>query len=296
VLLLGALYVAVDLQLRFAQAGRDRVENSTLSRSIFARITSDTTYTIGLPDTARFRLQAAAAGSTSTSTTTTSTTGSSTTGAATTGAATSGASTTASAAPTTNTNAAATFTNGSGVEVIIPPFGIMGDNDTLTMFISKVPREMITAQLEQQESDVPIYGDVRRVSYWLDGELGGLVRQEIKILTSDSSGAVDPSQLPPNVSDPTTVSLLADEVKSVKFEYFDGQNWNDTWDSTVFGADGVTPLGSPVAVRVTLGIQEVGKTDPKQYVHVIVIDTANGSTPMTPATGNSTTGGGTTSP
>src|ERR1700723_751075 len=55
VLLLGALYVAVDLQLRSAQQGRDTVEQSTIVRAAFSRFDSDAACVVSLPDPARFR-------------------------------------------------------------------------------------------------------------------------------------------------------------------------------------------------------------------------------------------------
>src|SRR5438132_4021776 len=41
VLLMGALYVAVDIQLRHAQLGRDAIEQDTLARALFARMTNE---------------------------------------------------------------------------------------------------------------------------------------------------------------------------------------------------------------------------------------------------------------
>jgi hypothetical protein len=178
------------------------------------------------------------------------------------------------------------------VQVIVPPYGVIGDSQTLNMFVNRVPRELINAQLEQQEgTDMPIAGDVRRISYWLlDG--GGLARQEVKVLTSDDSGAVDTSVLPPNNVD--NPKVFVEEVKTLQFEYFDGTNWNDSWDSTQVGADGLTPIGSPVAIRITVSISQAGKAD-KTCQHVITFPTANGTTVMQQTT-PSTTGGGTTSP
>lgn len=77
VLLLAALYVSVDMQLRLAQAGRNRVEESTLTRSIFARMDDDASCVIGLADTARFRAkQSSSSGSGSSTGGTTGSTGS----------------------------------------------------------------------------------------------------------------------------------------------------------------------------------------------------------------------------
>src|SRR5947209_18191278 len=47
VLLLAGLYVAVDVQLGHAQIARDVVEESTLARALFARISSDIGQNLG---------------------------------------------------------------------------------------------------------------------------------------------------------------------------------------------------------------------------------------------------------
>src|SRR6478672_3210091 len=57
VILLAALYSAVGYQLRQAQSGRDVTAQTTLSRSIVARIESDVTSSLALSDPARFRNQ-----------------------------------------------------------------------------------------------------------------------------------------------------------------------------------------------------------------------------------------------
>src|SRR5712692_1372955 len=41
VLLLGALYVVMDTQIRYAQAGRDVIEESTLAHNLLALISND---------------------------------------------------------------------------------------------------------------------------------------------------------------------------------------------------------------------------------------------------------------
>jgi hypothetical protein len=83
-------------------------------------------------------------------------------------------------------------------------------------------------------------------------------------------------------------------VRSLSFEYFDGTNWQDSWDSTTPGADGITPVGSPRAVAVTVGVALPGANgNVKIYRHVIAIQSANGTTAQqTPAP--TTTGGGAT--
>ena len=48
ILLMSALYVAVDIQLRHAQAGREIVERSTLVRSLMTRIAADISKSVGV--------------------------------------------------------------------------------------------------------------------------------------------------------------------------------------------------------------------------------------------------------
>src|SRR5262249_22198607 len=78
-------------------------------------------------------------------------------------------------------------------------------------------------------------------------------------------------------------SVIAAEVKSLSFSYFDGSDWVDSWDSTTMGADGVTPIGPPRLIKITIGMAKPGTTgdqdqDVKVYTHVLIIQSANGTT------------------
>ena len=278
-LLLGALYVAVDMQLRFAQNSRDLVEESTLARAILARIDSDASQVVGLSDPGRFRI---AAGADALSDPTATTAAAATTAPAT-GAATAGTTTgTATSAASTSTTESGTSTN------IVLPLGVQGDSETLHLYVSRVPRELYL----NNNSDSPlVVSDLRRVSYWLVGGADspvGLARQEIAIVTSDDAL----QNLPPGI-DSEGSFLIAEEVRSLSFQYFDGTNWQDNWDSTTPGADGVTPIGSPRAVAVTVGVARPGANgNVKVYRHVIAISSANGTTQQAQA--QSSSGGGAT--
>jgi hypothetical protein len=89
-------------------------------------------------------------------------------------------------------------------------------------------------------------------------------------------------------------------VQSLQLSYFDGTNWNDTWDSTqpstLPNSDGVTPQGAPVAIAIVIGVQTDnpdqqnssstsslgGGNGLKMYRRVIAIPTANGVTITAP--------------
>src|SRR5439155_27045940 len=112
------------------------------------------------------------------------------------------------------------------------------------------------------------------------GNPTGLARQEVTAVTSDQAMA----DVPPNIPDEDSL-VIAPEVKNLTFSYWDGTNWQDTWDGTTPGADGSTPVGPPVAIAVTLGIDSSTSDSPpngdpplKLYRHVVVIPTANGAT------------------
>jgi prepilin-type N-terminal cleavage/methylation domain-containing protein len=250
-LLLAGLYVSMDVQLSLADAGRERVDESSLARALLTRIAADVA-----PALSPIRASAAATG----------TGGSAATASAST-------STTDSTTTTANLNA-------------VTPFncGVSGDVDRLTMFISRAPgatRGAVDAD-NMPNGGLP---DVRRVTYWRAGDLG-LARQEIARVTADD----DSSQLPPDVPDEASF-VIATEVDSVEFHYFDGTSWADSWDGTTASPDGATPIGPPRAVKIIIGIRSPGPGNKvKKYTHVMAIQSANAQ-PAAPTTTDSTTTG-----
>ena len=308
VVLLAALYSAVGYQLRQAQTGRDVTGETTLSRSVLGRIENDVVSSLALCDPARFRNQALDAqqqqaqqqaqsgtttagqtsstpSSTQTNTTITKTqTKSTTTVMASGSGGTTGGSTSttpqASSSDVTDTVSAAQGTLG---QAVILPCGVIGDSTSLTLFASKVPAEALGLRGDGSQ----LAGDVRKIFYWLGDNGVGLCRQEVKVATADEA-----QNMTPPTGDVNNY-LLAPEIKSVEFRYFDGTSWVDSWDSTVAGDDGSTPIGAPRAIEVRVGVQPAGGKDGdelKYYRHTIAIQTANGITQ------SSNNGGGVTSP
>jgi prepilin-type N-terminal cleavage/methylation domain-containing protein len=283
VLLMGALYTAVSYQLRLAQAGREVVAETTLARAIlFNRIGKDIHAAVGLNDPARFRAAAkggmgggaGGGGAAAAGATTTPSAGS--TGATTTP-------TTGTATPATGTTSATGATaqfQGSAVRL---PLGVIGDASSLTLYISRVPEEVYPRSTDQQGQ---LTSDLRRVSYWLASEGGGLCRWEAMQVTSDDATALE---LP--TGDEANY-VIAPEVRSLEFEYFDGTTWLDSWDSTEPGPDGVTPLGSPRLIAVRIGVVRSGsdangaEPELRYYRHVVPILTAGGAPAQPTETGS----------
>ncbi len=180
-------------------------------------------------------------------------------------------------------------------------FVLQGDSTTLTLFLTRAPRDPATAgsALEGTASTSDLY----RVVYWLPGGEGsplGLARHELGQVTSDEAG-----EAPPDVTDPSSKMILAPEVKSLTFRYFDGTTWQESWDGSAAGPDGTTPIGPPAAVEITLGLaprnsNPEAELQLKYYRQVVVIPTSNvtvqGAQTSTETGSTGPTSGSTTTP
>ena len=296
--LLGALYLALSLCMDGMQMGRSNIEQATVVRSLFNRMSEDVSSSLTLVDPARFRLIAEAqaeaeaqgasgmgtTGASGTGTTGTGSTGSTgatgTTGAtgggtggASGGTGTTGSSGTGASGATGSSSGSSTDPAGDPDQMAAPvtnliPLGVVGDAASLHLYITKMPREAFEGALTS---------DIRRVTYW-QGQAGGLCRAEQGVV-------LNPEALTPSIPQVDEAAhLMAPEVVSVTFRYFDGTSgWAESWDSSAMGSDGVTPIGPPRAIEVRLLVQPPprrGLALPPQvtYRHVIVIPTANGPT------------------
>jgi hypothetical protein len=306
VLLLGALYVAVDTQVRQTQAARDRIEQATLARNLFARISSDLTPSLGATDPSRFRVSgnSGQGGGNGQSGQTGQSGQPGQSGAAGTGmgSGAGGAGAAGAGAGNMGTGNAGTGNSGSGnsgsgnsgsgsstttgvqtnSSFILT---VQGTSTTLALFITRVPRDILQMLTSGQMPAVPS-GDQRRIAYWLASSGTGLARQELPLVTSDDAGTA------PGTGENDDQYVLAPEVQSLTFSYFDGTNWNDTWDGTTAGGNDNVPIGPPVAIAVVVGLAPPGTppgttVDPdkvKTYRHVIFLPTSNGPTTTQPQT------------
>ena len=279
--LMAALYTAMSVQLRQGRAARDVVAQGNLVRSLMGRIGNDITTNLGPANIIADASSGIGSGTSSSSQqgTNSNTTGNNTTG-NTGNSANTGNTGNSGNTGTGNSNSSNNNSNQqSSTTSYQVPFnlGVQGDATHLSLYASRVPREAIQAYDASQDPTNPSgFSDLRRVSYWLvDG--GGLARQEFLQVTSDEAL----NQVPPNIPNEGSY-VIAEEVKNVAFSYFDGQNWQDTWDGTEVGSDGQTPIGPPVAIAITLGMVLPGSQEMKNYRHVVYIPAANGIG-MTPA-------------
>jgi hypothetical protein len=266
VLLLAALYVAVDIQLRHTQAGREVTEQSTLARALVHRMANDITAAVAPPSPTRYQ---ASSGQGS---------GGGSSGGQGGGGAAAGATPAASGSGSPSSAGGGTGSSGSGSGSTTGSgnyvFTLQGSSTQLTVYVNQIPRELLTPAALQGSDNPPLASDLRRITYWLagDGSLG-LARQELLLVTSD-----DATSVPPDGVSNEADYVIAPEVKDLTFSYFDGTNWQDSWDGTTTGSDGVTPIGPPQEVAVVLSIVPPGGREgsAKTYRHVIPIMAANG--------------------
>jgi prepilin-type N-terminal cleavage/methylation domain-containing protein len=316
-LLLAALYVVLDLHFRLADTGRDVIQQSTLARSLFTRIGNDVSASLAPPDPSRF-LSSSQGGSSGAQNGTSGTQ----TGASGSQNSTSGSQNGASGAQT-GSNQGTTNQNGtSGTNssqqssnqqssqpstqqtTTTSPFNlaVQGDSEHLTLFVTRIPQTpgipgFDTSNVANDPNGIPPTSDVWRITYWLAGggsEPLGLARQEIQLSTSDDA-TVPADQIPDEAN-----FVIAEEVKSLSFSYWDGTTWQDSWDGTQAptinggvsaggtssGSSGSTssgsttsngyPAGPPLAIAINIGLASTTTGEVKQHRHVIAIPTANG--------------------
>jgi hypothetical protein len=150
--------------------------------------------------------------------------------------------------------------------------GVQGDNSSVSVFQTRMARSIVNPPDNGSNGQNPFAADVWRVSYFMTDD--GLARQEIRMATSDD---VDnpPDQTIVN-SDTTSTKILAREAKSVTFQYFDGTEWQDSWDGSQPGNDGVTPMGPPMAIQVTIEIADPESGQTKTVQDIIAFPAAPG--------------------
>ena len=289
IVLMAALYVALDVQLRLAAAGRDSIEQATLTRAIVMRLESDLSSGLGpvappIDNSAKNSARGSGSGMGGGAT------GGGATGA---GAGTGGGAT--GGPPGTGGTPGGT-TGGTGTDPMADPggtvveeevmtttvsfgAGVIGAQDQLVIYAARVAG---VGRNVDDSGDGPNPADARRVVYWMTD--GGLARQELPWLTSDENM---------NSAGPVIESgkeekdyVIAEEVTGLQFEYWDGSAWADTWDGRDTNADGITLKGPPMAIRIRFTLklpgENPGETVEKEFRHTIAVRAAAG--PATPDT------------
>ena len=184
---------------------------------------------------------------------------------------------TAAAATTTTTTAAA-----APVPVVTYNNGVYGTATMLRLATYRVQAAPPGAITGTVDPNIETVSDLRRVSYWLatnGADTQGLARKEFRQAINDPIDT-DPTTLPDQLS-----SVIAKEVLNITFEYFDGTTWQTEWDGTALLSDDVTPMGPPLAIRITLvlrrnasrgrGTTDASNDQGPSYQHVVALPAVN---------------------
>jgi prepilin-type N-terminal cleavage/methylation domain-containing protein len=278
--LLFALYVGLRVHLQSTDIGREYVERATVARSVLNRISADVLANLSPVDpkilgkkgqSGAITLSGAGAPETPETPETTEATAESTAN-----------STTSSTPSTTTTTPGTTTTEPATTPGAASHFnlGVQGDATRLVLYTGRLSRATLLDEMGAPSLEHPEGADLRRVAYYMvEGK--GLARSEVKVATSEELNFY-----PPGSADDDKM-VIAPEVREMTLKYFNGTGWVESWDGTLAGADGKTPLGPPMAVEITLVLGPAPRADGTRadgpltrVVHVVAIPTANSFVPQ----------------
>lgn len=234
IVLLSAIYRAMEIHWQFSVAGQIEVERSQIARSLLTKMSADIRSTV-------YRVEQP---STSTATTDT------------------GTDDTDDGSTDLDTDTTSTEFTDPADAFSSDATGVFGDNVSLVLHISRPTREK-----ESPSGDLCgalTQGDLKSVSYFLAGgeaSLAGVVSDPLSDVETDdgieglarmsgdrfaliqSTGVGDTADMA------SQTELLAPEINFLSFEYHDGYEWLTEWDSTVEGR-------LPNAIGVTIGFRD----------------------------------------
>lgn len=225
-LLLGAIYSALDLYWKYTTIGRAQIERAQIVRAVFQKMTHDLHCVAYAQQTSEEESSDASEDEEVTE------------------------------IPVTNPDEAYTTAN----------IGVYGDAQSLVLHTSRPARQpMLISQTTGETASSGSQSDLLSVSYFIaqsgseglqgvvgdrfrsdsagGSEIQGLARLEgDRLVMSNADESADLEQLAEQSQ------LLAREIDSLQFQYFDGTDWLEVWDSIEYGT-------VPQAIKVTIGFR-----------------------------------------
>lgn len=249
VLLIAAVSASLDIYLRVTTAGQAAIERQQVTRALLDRMTRDVSSIVFRPAaTEEMPTEEDAGGSSS-------------------GTSNSSSSSSSSSSTTTTTVAADPTTAMTSTSV-----GLVGDAQTLLLHISRPLEGLNYADPQAAVSLASRTSDLLSVSYFVaqpgaDGLSGAVAAQ--------ASAQADPAAMARGSQSPaglarlegdrmamdhadqeqdtaalaTAAQVIAPEIATITFRYFDGQAWVETWDSIAMDR-------LPQAVEITFGYRD----------------------------------------
>lgn len=258
-LLLAALYTALQMHWSSSALGHVEMERSQVARALFRRIETDLRSVV-------FRDAALTSSTESSSSSSSGSTSSSTSDpSATSGSTGSGDSTSSGSSGTSGSTSSSSSSTTTTENYSTQKTGLFGDEQSLIVHVSLPNRASslgVTAastnSAAAEETAGYVGSDMQSIAYFMAGSGSMLAQQLSGSLSSplgQSTGLARMQgdrmamQAADESGDLTSmaagVKLLAPEVASIQFEYFDGVSWTTSWDSG-------TSNSIPNAIRITI--------------------------------------------
>jgi hypothetical protein len=295
VVTLGLVSVSINSTLKLVDAGQSRTERDQLARSILTKIAGDIRSTFRYqPFDASGMMSANVKSSSSKGGQSGGNSGSkgggqsggggsSQSGGGQSGGASSGAgasgnsSASSSGASASSDTSSASGTSGATTSTSYP--GLYGDQYGLQIDVARLPRfdEYALASSSGTSADAsstPLISDVKTVAYYVTGpqapvssvvstasgqssEDSGLVRAETDRAALQYSGVQSGTTGTGTATATEAGSLVAPEVVALEFQYFDGANWQASWDTTQGN-------GLPQLIKISLALSNPSRPKDQQ--------------------------------
>ncbi|HAH48302.1 MAG TPA: hypothetical protein DCM07_26340, partial [Planctomycetaceae bacterium] len=225
-LLLAAIYSALDLYWKYTTIGQQQVERAQIARAVFQKFSQDLHSVTFMQKTAEEEESPSDSSETE-----------------------------SEEVVIEVTNPDDAYTNGN--------IGVFGDAQSLVLHISRPGRQPLF--VSSNGSTAAMQSDLLSVSYFLaiagaEGLQGAVGDQYRSTATTGQStqglARLEGDRLAMSMADGSAdiqvlaqqSQLLAAEISSLQFQYFDGSDWLEVWDSIEYGT-------VPQAIKVTIGFQ-----------------------------------------
>ncbi|MBI3864869.1 MAG: prepilin-type N-terminal cleavage/methylation domain-containing protein [Planctomycetia bacterium] len=271
VLLIGAIYAGLNLYFRFSTTGHDDVERALLARSLLRKIEMDVRSAMYTAPQAASSTSSGGSSSSGSSGATSSGSSGSTSGSTGTSGSSTGTSGSSSGGSTSSSSSSTSTTTAPEDAYASSSTGLFGNSTTLLLNVSKPGYEQMAASLAASGNVQTRMSDIATVAYFMAGTGAGALQQSVpgpglaRMEGDRMAMAMADSQSSTSLLASAT-QVLAPEVASIEFLYWDGFRWRSDWDSSVM-------QGMPKAIDVKLYLNPVSgrSTTPDMYNLTIAI-------------------------
>jgi hypothetical protein len=253
VMVMALVGMALNTTLHLVDSGQTKTQRDQLARAIMGKIAGDVRATVRYEPFDSSGMMSVAS---------TSKSGSSSSSQS--GGTTVKSSTSSSSSSSSSDSSSSDGSSSSTTQVVA---GLTGDQYGLIVDIGRLPRiDEYTSGASDNNSSAVLPSDVRTITYFLAGDTApasqvvsttnvvdgsGLVRCEMDHAMSQYASQQGQSTL-------TNATVIAPEVLALEFQYFDGAQWDLSWDT-------VANSGLPQAVKISMVLSDPSQTGKPGY-------------------------------